>query len=611
MINNSVTIHLMWILLQTLLILSKSSQQQSQVNLTNRCLFTECTCSIQQPQQQQQQLSSKPSLILYGQLNVKCTPPSGHQQPQRDPRLVTPAIISSLELSNYNMSQLPNDDNSSTPMFAQLVIGELSLVNNSIRTLGATAFAGVRHVATLRIIESRGQLTSIDPATFRPLALTLRTLQLTSNLSDDTFVSLLASLEPLEFVSELNLDGNRLTALDARLSSLMPAVRTLVLTNNQIKHLGADAFRHFKSLVDLSLDHNKIDDLDELVHVTLDKPVRNSLERLSLSDNLVDELIDFPPFARLVYLSLARNRVSHVAAHHLRSLVLLQTLDLTANSIELIESGSFASLFMLQTLALGANRLVRVPDLLALVNLKYLQLGWNALTFVDELAFEHGAVVMTTMVMRPLWPLTIYLDANPPTLEFSPRAFCSQFYPYVQQLQELVLSMAAAMNFDKCHFKQLAADPRITQKTLTILPSTSSSSSISSVCNCKFVKFAAAYGFRVGGVCDDFDVGVSCAVDDSFSFHHDDCSKEFDCETKSASSNQTAVTTQSSSLTNNLSIHTSTISSSTVLDTTTLKSSNVSSVNTTSTARSTTKTTKTTSSAPISSTMSDSTKKTN
>lgn len=507
------------LILLTIILQHLNETVWTESNVT-RCLFAECTCSV----------STLTTPLISFSLQIKCISQQNgvlHEPQQNNSQLLRPpsnVLISKLELTNYNMSELTDP-----LLFSNLAIGELQLANNSIKSIGANVFSGVKRINTLRIIQASA-LRKIDPSAFVPLRNTLRVLQLSANLTNTELNSLVESFKQLEWLYELDLSGNRLETLDARITNLTSNLRTLRLTDNQIHRIDSNAFGNLDSLAALYLDRNRIDNLTSLL-VALD-PTRRSLETLDVSRNLIGSLVDFPFFNRLNYVSLAANRIPRVSIHNFNSLVFLETLDLSTNLIKAIEPRSFENLLVLETLLLGSNHIGFVPDFFSLINLKliYLNDQSSALNFIGDFAFER--------FMPPFWPVTIYLNGNE-NLDFGPKAFCSHNYPYTQ-LQELVLSYSAFENFNKCHFKQLAgADSRV-QKTLTVVPSGlffQPLPVVSTMCNCDFMTFATISGFRIRGACEHFQVDVMCA---GYSLNNDDCSKDFDCQA-GKSANQSLV----------------------------------------------------------------------
>lgn len=464
---------------------------------SSNCAFPECECFDSQ-----------------SGVQIQCVSTNGESFPQRNSNL-TQFKISSLEFRNFNISQLPDS------LFTRLSIKQLKFVNNGIESLEALTFNGIISLYALILVEP--DLKNIDSNAFLPIRSTLRILQISSNLSDTTLSTFVDSFRPIEYLSQLNLDENSLTNINANLSSIFSDLLSLSLVSNKIRNLDPKALSGFHRISRISLDLNEISDLNDLVGSL--EPVRNSLAVLTLNQNLIDKLVDFPFFPRLVQLSLGGNRISRIDATNFRNLLSLQILEMHSNRIETIEPDAFSSLFLLEALGLGLNRLTKVPQILNQINLQLIFMNAQKnLQWIDDYSFDR--------LSEPFRPLTIYLDGND-DLNFDNRAFCSVELPYIP-IQEIVVSFSSALHFNKCFFKQLSGYEA--EKTLIIMSSTNSTSSI---CNCEFLKFAAHFRFRIQGICDGF--ADPC---ESYKFK-DDCSKEFDCNaqnTGKTSVSQTAST---------------------------------------------------------------------
>lgn len=469
-----------------------------------KCLFPDCQC-----------------LKSADLTDIICSSPNKQALfPKRDSNSPPPSLIS-IEFNGYQLDQLPD------ALFTNLTIYELRLINNSIQSINATTFNGIRSLNALTILEP--QLKIIDTNAFRSIRSTLRKLQITSNMSDYTLTGFIPSFKQLIFLSELNLGGNRLTGLNPNISVVLPNLAVLHLVANEIKHIDSKSLANFKRLSELYLDLNQINDLKGLIRAL--ESVRYSLSILSVSQNLIKTLTDFPIFPRLIQLSLDRNQLTRINATNFKWLTLLKVLEIGHNMINVIEPDSLSNLFFLETLGLGGNQLAAIPNILTQVNLKYIflnnQVG-GLFRWVDDYSFDR--------LIRPFSPLTIYLDGNE-GVNFGNRSFCSNYFSNFP-LQELILTLSSAVNFNKCLLKQLGSVGAKSLKSFTIVEGINMRrESISRVCNCEFIRFAAYYGIQVQGVCDKF---INPCTDYKF---QDDCPKDFDCRKDSTSSNSAVQTT--------------------------------------------------------------------
>ncbi|RWS28413.1 uncharacterized protein B4U80_00777 [Leptotrombidium deliense] len=222
----------------------------------------------------------------------------------------------------------------------------------------------------------------------------------------DNFISVLNanSFYGLErTLRELNLRGNRLTAVPSACLRTLQKVRHLNLGYNLINEIKAGDFPENLRLTlrSLSMGHNSLNFIDHYAFKNL-----RSLEQLDLSANnihFIHELafIQAPITAdgssgeellALSSLNLAENRLKKIPFEAIKNITYLKVLDLRENLI----STTFDLLFKdkrlsLQELHLEGNRIEHLPESAFenFIRINETYLSYNPINRVDDGAFKH------------------------------------------------------------------------------------------------------------------------------------------------------------------------------------------------------------------------------
>lgn len=328
---------------------------------------------------------------------------SHSQLSEVDERLLVDAKeLEELDLSNNRLVKIP------TGLFRNTRrLTSLHLNNNIISFINRQSFIGLRHLRRLDL--SGNDIASIW-------------------LQDQVF----HHLSQLQF---FNLSNNRITELDNGILLDLPELQLLDVSSNQISRLSRAPFQNQSKLVQLSLQHNLIANIDQtslhglsasltslnlaanklkfihrdaLRNITMLKQLQlqenelekvpealshlNQLTHLNLASNLIGQMPrDFmQPGSKLQELNLAANLIPNIVQDTFNNTVDISVINLARNEIGNIDQGSLVRLSNLTELDLAHNRLTEIdgvfPSLssLRLLNVSMNQLKWFDMAFVPK-----------------------------------------------------------------------------------------------------------------------------------------------------------------------------------------------------------------------------------
>ncbi|KAM8841277.1 TLR4 interactor with leucine rich repeats [Spinachia spinachia] len=210
--------------------------------------------------------------------------------------------------------------------------------NNNIRKITPELFTNLDKLVKLRLDDN--SIDVLQDFVFKSLT-SLHYLHLESNKLQHIHRNAFSELSNLRF---LNLAQNKLSAVRHAVTfSQLTALTTLLLSENEIKHVGNHVFRNLKKLSKLSLSNNRISRLDS-----------GALTGLS----------------RLRELQIDGNKLEEIPAGVLNSLERIEELDFSRNRISSVDSSAFSQLKHLRVLKLKNNVLTSLSgDIFALNNL--------------------------------------------------------------------------------------------------------------------------------------------------------------------------------------------------------------------------------------------------
>ncbi|ELW47687.1 Leucine-rich repeat-containing G-protein coupled receptor 6, partial [Tupaia chinensis] len=216
-------------------------------------------------------------------------------------------------------------------------------------------------------------------------------IMLSADCSELGLSAVPGDLDPL--TAYLDLSMNNLTELQPGLFHHLRFLEELMLQNNQLGGIPAEALWELPSLQSLRLDANLISLVPERSFEGL-----SSLRHLWLDDNALTEipvraLNNLPA---LQAMTLALNRISHIPDYAFQNLTSLVVLHLHNNRIQHLGTHSFEGLHNLETLDLNYNELQEFP--MAIRTLGRLQeLGFhnNNIKAIPEKAFMGNPLLQT------------------------------------------------------------------------------------------------------------------------------------------------------------------------------------------------------------------------
>ncbi|XP_061670131.1 TLR4 interactor with leucine rich repeats [Syngnathoides biaculeatus] len=205
--------------------------------------------------------------------------------------------------------------------------------NNDINVITPALFGSLGHLVKLRL--DGNAIKSLQESAFKDLD-NLRYLHLESNQLHRLHRKAFSNLANLRF---LNLADNKQSALRGALTfSHLTALTTLLLSENEIQHVGNKVFHNLKKLSKLSLSNNKISHLPSGALLGL-----SSLKQFLIDGNA---LVDIPaglldPLELVEHLDFSRNRLSNVDSLAFIHLKHLRVLNLKNNVLTSLSGETF------------------------------------------------------------------------------------------------------------------------------------------------------------------------------------------------------------------------------------------------------------------------------
>ncbi|XP_077363036.1 TLR4 interactor with leucine rich repeats [Festucalex cinctus] len=258
----------------------------------------------------------------------------------------------------------------------------LDLQFNQILNIHPKAFEKLYYLEELYL--GHNLLSDMQVGTLQPLK-KLTVLYLNNNDIIEITPGLFSSLDRLV---KLRLDGNKIQSLPDSLFQDLDNLRYLHLESNQLHRIHRNAFSKLANLLFLNLAHNKLPALRGALtfsHLA-------ALTTLLLSENEIQHVGNkvFHNLKKLSKLSLSSNRISHLHSGTLLGLSSLKEFLIDANQLEDIPAGLLDPLELVEHLDFSRNRIANV-DSLAFIHLKHLRvlkLTNNLLTSISGDIFK-------------------------------------------------------------------------------------------------------------------------------------------------------------------------------------------------------------------------------
>ncbi|XP_030247139.1 leucine-rich repeats and immunoglobulin-like domains protein 1 isoform X1 [Drosophila navojoa] len=190
----------------------------------------------------------------------------------------------------------------------------------------------------------------------------------------------------LQSLRQLILANNRIQRISSEALALLPKLKLLDLSKNQLHSVEANMFPRPNRLSHLILNGNEIGSVNELAFATL-----SNLTDLELSNNHLSSLPVgvFKNLLRLKKLTLNSNRLE-INWSTFRGLQALQKLELKANNIKTLQDGVFHVMRNIESIKLDHNDISSLSrqGLFNLTKLHHLSLSNNSISRIELDTFE-------------------------------------------------------------------------------------------------------------------------------------------------------------------------------------------------------------------------------
>ena len=164
----------------------------------------------------------------------------------------------------------------------------------------------------------------------------------------------------LRNVQNLDLKGNKLTAVTSQEMFNFPSLRKIDLNLNLMRHLDENNFEFTKELVDIDISNNQLSTLLPSIFTS------SKLIRLSVANNSITSLPAqvFANQENLQYLDLSGNILtsSEIKPNLFAGLSNLLELDLSQNQLDKLRKKLFWDLESLEKLRISHNKIREIPN---------------------------------------------------------------------------------------------------------------------------------------------------------------------------------------------------------------------------------------------------------
>ncbi|XP_020497473.2 TLR4 interactor with leucine rich repeats [Labrus bergylta] len=263
----------------------------------------------------------------------------------------------------------------------------LNLQFNQLQTIHLKAFEKLSKLEELYL--GHNLLSNMPTGTLQPLK-KLTILYGNNNDINKITAELFANLGNLV---KLRLDGNSIEVLQDSVFKSLPSLHYLHLEFNKLQHIHRNAFCQLTNLRFLNLAHNK----QSAVRNALTFSQLKALKTLLLSDNEIQYVGNhvFQNLKKLSKLSLSNNRISRLDSEALKGLSCLREFLIDGNELEEIPAGLLDSLESVEELDFSRNRISNVDSLAfsQLTHLRVLKLKNNMLTSLSGDIFSLNNVL--------------------------------------------------------------------------------------------------------------------------------------------------------------------------------------------------------------------------
>uniref|UniRef100_A0A0R3QR91 Chaoptin n=1 Tax=Brugia timori TaxID=42155 RepID=A0A0R3QR91_9BILA len=292
-----------------------------------------------------------------------------------------------LKLSNNRIRHIKDNAFDSFQKF-----GRLDLSYNQISTISGAAFNSISQIRQIDLSYNRIVLR-IPVDTFKNVAKSLKWI----NLEENQLHQLPNALQPLRTLEILNMNGNKLTALDTNtINNVKPVLTELLLAFNRLIEIPSQVLNGMSRLRHLDLSKNRIRYVRRLAFGKLDGTGTNLL-KLNLAGNLIENITDSGAFlymSSLVYLDLSHNLINYLNDNAFERLEGVESLFLQGNQLNQFPITALANMKRLRYLLLDDNPIRVLPDyvLSTLPHLQRLSFTRTRLQHITDRTFSgHSA----------------------------------------------------------------------------------------------------------------------------------------------------------------------------------------------------------------------------
>uniref|UniRef100_A0A3Q3VRR7 Fibronectin type-III domain-containing protein n=1 Tax=Mola mola TaxID=94237 RepID=A0A3Q3VRR7_MOLML len=263
----------------------------------------------------------------------------------------------------------------------------LNLQYNQIKNIQSKAFEKLSQLEELYL--GHNLLTNITPGTLQRLR------KLTVLYGNQNHIKKIIPelFDHLDNLVKLRLDGNSIEVLQDSVFKSLTSLHYLHLESNKLQHIHKNAFSKLTNLRFLNLAYNK----QSAVRNALTFSQLGALTTLILSENEIQHVGNnvFQHLKKLSRLSLSNNRISRLDCGALKGLSSLRELLIDGNKLEEIPAGLLDSLERIEELDFSRNRISSVDSLAfsQLKHLKVLKLKNNMLTSLSGDIFALNNVL--------------------------------------------------------------------------------------------------------------------------------------------------------------------------------------------------------------------------
>ncbi|XP_047239978.1 TLR4 interactor with leucine rich repeats [Girardinichthys multiradiatus] len=297
---------------------------------------------------------------------------------------------------------ITNISDSDFAQYSKLV--RLNLQYNQIAIIHPKAFEKLPRLEELYL--GHNLLTALPAGSLQPL----KKLSTFYGNNNDIKKIISENFLNLDNLVKLRLDGNSLEVLQDSVFKSLINLRYLHLEHNKVQHIHRNAFCKLTNLRFLNLAHNK---QSALTNVLTFSHLR-ALTTLLLSENEIRHIGNhlFQNLKKLSKLSFSNNRISHMDRDALRGLLSLREFLIDGNELQEISAGWLDPLERVEVLDFSHNRIASVDSLAfsRLKHLKVLRLKNNFLTSLSGEIFAFNNVLQDVDLHGNNWTCDCRLE---------------------------------------------------------------------------------------------------------------------------------------------------------------------------------------------------------